>query len=92
MRVVAQSLGWSSAARHNREELPVTPAALIPLREQPLSEKPIWSLRDAARATTLSIRTLQKLIAAGRVPANKIGRRVLLDPAAVRQALCPSED
>ncbi len=52
-----------------------------------LTEKPIWSLTDASEATTLSIRTLQKLIREGTLPARKIGRRVLLDPIAVRAAL-----
>lgn len=66
------------------------PPALRRAPETPLSEKAVWSLHDAARATTLSVRTLQKLIAAGRLPATKIGRRVLLDPSAVRAALLPS--
>lgn len=52
-----------------------------------LADKIVWSLSDASRATTLSVRTLQHLIAAGRLPAAKVGRRVLLDPAAVRAAL-----
>lgn len=52
-----------------------------------LSDKPVWSLADASKATTLSVRTLQKMIAAKTIPARKIGRRVLLDPVAVRAAL-----
>ncbi|MDP1799435.1 MAG: hypothetical protein Q8K78_18205 [Planctomycetaceae bacterium] len=52
-----------------------------------LADKPVWSLADTSRATTLSVRMLQKLIADGRLKASKIGRRVLLDPAAVRAAL-----
>lgn len=52
-----------------------------------LSDKPIWSLRDASAASTLSIRMLQKLIADGRLKASKIGRRVLLNPDDVKSAL-----
>ncbi len=52
-----------------------------------LTDKPVWSLADASKATTLSVRTLQKMIAAKTLPARKIGRRVLLDPQAVRAAI-----
>lgn len=67
-----------------------TPPALRRSVETPLSDKLLWSLSDAERATSLSKRTLQKLIAAGRLPAVKIGRRVLLDPVAVKAALMAS--
>lgn len=53
----------------------------------PLESKAFWSLEDASRATTLSVRTLQKLIADQRLPATRVGRRVILDPAMVRAAL-----
>ena len=42
---------------------------------------------DASRATSLSVRLIQRLIAEGRIPATKVGRRVLLDPVAVKSAL-----
>jgi len=64
-----------------------TPAALHRHQETPLDRKPVWSLDDAASATTLSKRKLQELIALGQIPAAKIGRRVLLNPDAVRAAL-----
>lgn len=64
-----------------------TPAALRRPESVPLADKPIWSLEDASQATTLSVRSLQKLIASGKLPATKVGRRVLLDPAAVKAAL-----
>ena len=69
--------------------MPTTPvpAALRRPEPTPLSDKIVWSLADAANATTLSVRTLQNLIAAGKLPATKVGRRVLLDPAAVKAAL-----
>lgn len=67
--------------------MPTHPTALRSLPETPLSEKLLWSLADAERATSLSKRTLQKLIAEGRLPAAKVGRRVLLDPAAVKAAV-----
>ena len=63
------------------------PPALRKSDPLPLSEKSVWSLRDAAQATTLSIRTLRKLIADGTIPARRIGRRVLLDPNAVKAAV-----
>lgn len=67
--------------------MPTTPPALRRPVETPLADKLLWSLADAERATSLSKRTLQKLIAAGRLPAVKIGRRVLLDPDAVKASL-----
>lgn len=67
--------------------MPAVPAALRRPDPVPLSERACWSLQDASRATSLSVRTLQKLIAVGKLPARKIGRRVLLDPAAVKSAL-----
>ncbi|MDP1798194.1 MAG: excisionase family DNA-binding protein, partial [Planctomycetaceae bacterium] len=63
------------------------PSALRRPDSVALSDKPVWSLADASKATTLSIRTLQKLIADGRLKASKIGRRVLLNPDAVKTAL-----
>lgn len=63
------------------------PSALRRVEPIPLSDRPVWSLADASAATTLSVRKLQQLIAAGELPARKIGRRVLLDPAAVRAAI-----
>jgi excisionase family DNA binding protein len=65
----------------------VIPAALRRPVEIPLHEKPVWSVADAARATTLSTRTIVKLIADGKLPAAKVGRRVLLDPVAVKRAI-----
>lgn len=64
-----------------------TPSALRRPVETPLVDKRFWSLADAERATTLSKRTLQNLIRAGKLPAVKIGRRVLLDPNEVMTAL-----
>jgi hypothetical protein len=43
---------------------PAIPAALRRPVEIPLHEKPVWSVADAARATTLSARTIVKLIKA----------------------------
>lgn len=63
------------------------PSALRRPNPVPLADRTLWSLADASRATSLSVRTLQKLIAAGTLPAQKIGRRVLLDPATVKAAL-----
>lgn len=67
------------------------PAALRRPDPMPLDQRAAWSLTDASRATTLSVRTLQNLIADGRIPATKVGRRVLLDPQAVRSALFSAE-
>jgi hypothetical protein len=67
--------------------MPAVPPALRRPDPVPLADRACWSLADASRATSLSVRTLQKLIAAGTRPANTIGRRVLLDPQATRNAL-----
>lgn len=53
----------------------------------PLGDKLVWSLDDAARATGLSRRKLSALIATGVLPARRLGRRILLDPLAVKTAL-----
>lgn len=52
-----------------------------------LNEKPFWSLNDASTATTLSVRTLQKMITAGTLRAGKVGKRVILDPVEVKAAI-----
>lgn len=62
-------------------------AALRRAEPVSLADRAVWSLADASRATSLSVRLIQRLIAEGRIPAKKIGRRVLLDPAAVKAAL-----
>ena len=64
-----------------------SPSSLRRPEPVPLNEKTVWSLSDASRATSLSVRTLQKLIASGKLPAKKVGRRVLLCPQAVKKAL-----
>ncbi len=66
---------------------PPVPPALRRPDPVALSDKPVWSLSDASKATTLSIRTIQKMIDNGAIPARKVGRRVLLDPRAVHAAL-----
>lgn len=67
--------------------MPAVPPALRRPDPVPLADRALWSLQDASRATSLSVRTLQKLIAAGTLPARKIGRRVLLDPAETKAAI-----
>ncbi|MDX1969767.1 MAG: helix-turn-helix domain-containing protein [Planctomycetaceae bacterium] len=52
--------------------------------ETPLADRLTWSLKDAARSTGLSIRTLQSAISRGDLAAIRVGRRVLLSPDAVR--------
>jgi excisionase family DNA binding protein len=42
-------------------------------------------LREAAEAVGLSHWTLRKLIAEGKLPAVRVGRRVLVEPEALRQ-------
>ncbi len=65
----------------------VVPVALHRPDPVPLTDRALWSLADASRATSLSVRLIQRLIAEGRIPATKVGRRVLLDPVAVKSAL-----
>ena len=42
-------------------------------------------LKEAAEAVGLSHWTLRKLIAEGKLPAVRVGRRVLLEPEALRE-------
>ncbi len=63
------------------------PLALRRTEPVPLIDRALWSLADASRATSLSVRLIQRLIAGGRIPCIRIGRRVLLDPEATRAAL-----
>lgn len=63
------------------------PAALRREEPTPLDQLICWSLADASRATTLSVRKLQQLISSGELPARRVGRRVILCPQAVRDAL-----
>lgn len=60
------------------------PTALQRENPVPLAERLTWTLPDAARATGLSARTIQAAIYSGDLPAIRVGRRVLLSPAAVR--------
>jgi excisionase family DNA binding protein len=65
----------------------VVPAALRKPDPIPLADRVAWSVAEAARALGVSERMLSRLIREGVVPASRLGRRVLLDPAAVRQAV-----
>jgi excisionase family DNA binding protein len=57
------------------------PAALQRPPAVPLDQKATWNIHpDATSATGLSARTIQKAIAAGELPACRVGRRVLLRP------------
>lgn len=64
--------------------MPTVPPALRRLAETPLSEKLTWSLADTARATGLSVRTIQHAISRKELTPIRVGRRVLLSPDAVR--------
>jgi excisionase family DNA binding protein len=60
-------------------------------REQQVSERILLSKREAARTLSISVRTLDSLIAAKEVPIRKIGRRVLIARQYLEQfALCKS--
>lgn len=63
------------------------PPALTPQSPVPLTEKIVWSVDDVVRATGLSRRKVSELICSGALPSSRIGRRILLDPAAVKSAL-----
>lgn len=65
----------------------MTPPTSQPSGPNPLGDKLVWSLDDAARATGLSRRKLSALIARGELPARRLGRRILLDPLVVKAAL-----
>ncbi len=65
----------------------LTPAALTRPLPVPLSDRLAWSVADAAKALGVSTRLITRLIAQGKLPAAKLGRRTLLDPLAVRVAV-----
>ena len=56
-----------------------------------LSEKILLSRRDAARALSISIRTLDYMIARGQLAARKVGSRVLIPRAALERFARGSE-
>lgn len=61
------------------------PASLQRQAETPLIHKAAWSLDDAAKATSLSTRMIQKLVKDGVMPHGRIGRRLIFDPPTIRQ-------
>lgn len=61
------------------------PAALLRPAETALTDKAAWSLDDAAKATSLSTRMIQKLVKDGVMPHGRIGRRLIFDPPTIRQ-------
>lgn len=61
------------------------PVALQRPIETPLADKAAWSLEDAAKATSLSTRMIQKLVKDGVMPHGRIGRRLIFDPPTIRQ-------
>jgi excisionase family DNA binding protein len=63
------------------------PAALRRPTPVPLDQRLAWSIPEAARALGVSERLLSRLVSEGRIPCSRLGRRVLLDPQAVRAAV-----
>lgn len=63
------------------------PAALQRPISTPLVDRVAWSIDDAAKALGVSPRLITRLIAEGKLPAAKLGRRTLLDPIAVRSSI-----
>lgn len=63
------------------------PKALIGNQPLDLNQKLLWSVADVCAATSLCRKTVDDLIRAGKLPATRVGRRILLDPAAVKAAL-----
>jgi excisionase family DNA binding protein len=52
------------------------------MENRSLTDKP-----GIAKALTLSIRSIDKLVAAGKIPSVRVGTRRLFDPEAVKAAL-----
>jgi excisionase family DNA binding protein len=48
-------------------------------------EKLLYSRRDTAEALSLSIRSIDYLITAGRLPARRVGGKILIPASAVRR-------
>lgn len=65
----------------------ILPSALQLPRHVPLNERSAWSMQDASDAYGVSIRLIARLIADKKLPAARMGRRVVLDPKAVRAAV-----
>ncbi len=65
---------------------PVPPALQRPVSE-PLMDRAAWSINDTAKALGVSPRLITRMIAEGKIPAAKLGRRTLLDPQSVRVAV-----
>lgn len=61
------------------------PTALQRAPKTPLGDKAAWSLDDAATATSLSPRMIQRLVKAGEMPHGRIGRRLMFDPPTIRR-------
>lgn len=64
-----------------------TPPALQRPETVPLMDRPVWTLRDASIATTISVRRLQQMISDGLLPCHRVGRRIILKPSEVLDAV-----
>jgi excisionase family DNA binding protein len=63
------------------------PAALCRPAPIPLDQRLTWSAVEAAAVVGVSVRHIRAAISRGDLPAVRLGRRVLLDPADVRSWL-----
>lgn len=63
------------------------PRALITKQPLRLDQKLLWMVEEVYAATSLCRKVIDDLIRAGKLPATRVGRRILLDPAAVKAAL-----
>jgi excisionase family DNA binding protein len=69
------------------------PATMTDTPSQPLSPLPqLLSLDDAALRLAVRRRTVERLIAAGRLPSLTIGRRRLVTVTAIAQFVAESTD
>ncbi len=83
---------FASVERRNAFLVALFASRVLPFRrfvacEDARMDKLLVSKSEIAKATTLSVRTLDKLVAAGKIPSVRVGTRRLFDPEAVTAAL-----
>ena len=50
-----------------------------------MTEKVLIPRNEASKALSISLRTLERLIASGKIPVRRIGSRVLITPRTLQQ-------
>jgi excisionase family DNA binding protein len=86
-RVRRRQPATPDASRPNREAMLMPPETFLPApprapaRGGPAAPEPLLTVGDAAELLRVSTRTVRRLVAAGELPALRVGRQVRLAPA-----------